>query len=187
MSNSDILLLSTYAIKPLWPCILAVLIATVVAFVLVLIKARGMWFGSKNFALSLFYELRSTLAIKLACAWVKCVTVCFLVLSFTQLDGVHYIFVLVPCIGILLINASIVEFLTHFISILIQLVGLFAANIMCSYILQFELKLTYIFMYALIAIILSLYSIYVFISEIDFISIRRSVKIEYTRETHGEI
>lgn len=186
MSTNDILLLNMYAVKPLIPCLLALLIASVAAFAIILVKSRGMWFGSKNFALSLFSELRSVLAIKLACAWIKCVTVCFFLLSFTQLTGVHYIFVLTPCIIILLLNASLVEWVTHLVSIAIQIIGLFAANILCSYIIQFEMKLAYIFLYVLIAIVLSLYSVYIFISEIDFISARRSIKFENTRQTRDQ-
>lgn len=186
MSTNDILLLNMYAIKPMLPCILVLLVASVVAFAIILAKSRGIWFGSKNFALSLFSELRSVLAIKLACAWIKCVTVCFFLLSFTQLTGAHYLFVLTPCVIILLLNTSLVEWITHFVSIAIQILGLFAANILCSYIIQFEMKLAYIFLYVLVALVLSLYSVYIFISEIDFISARRSIKFENTRQTRDE-
>lgn len=186
MSSNDILLLSMYAIKPLFPCIIANMVAVVVAFFVVLIKSKGLWFGSKNFALSLFVELRSVLAIKLACAYLKCVTVCFFLASFTQLQTIHYVFVLVPCVIIILMNTTLVEVLTHLVSIAVQLVGLFAANILCSYIIQFEMKLSYISIYALVAILLVLYSIYVFILEVDFISIRRSIQIESIRQTEEQ-
>ncbi len=182
MSFNDVLTLSIYAIKPLISSIFVLLVATIVAFAVVLIKSRGMWFGKKNFgALSVFIELNSLLSIKFACAWLKCVLICFYLLSFTQLSSVHYLFLIVPSVIILLLNKSVIEFFAHFISIAIQLIGLFAANVLCSYILQFEMKLSYIFLYVLLALIFVLLSVYIFITEVDFISVRRSIKIELSR------
>ncbi|MFI3171994.1 MAG: hypothetical protein R3Y58_06480 [Eubacteriales bacterium] len=191
MSISDIILLNFYAIKPLVPCIIAILAVTTAAFFFILAKSRGLWFNKKNFNYySIFVELNSTLAVKLACVWVKLLTISFYLIAFTQLEAMHYVFLLIPCVGILLINVNVLEVLTHAVSIAVQFVGVLAANILCSYIRAFELKATYLSIYVLIAILIILYSIYIFFTEIDLISSRRSIKIEKNKNnetvSHGK-
>lgn len=187
MSITDMIALNIYAIKPLLPCIFVIVVATVAMFSFILIKSKGIWFGKKNFEqFGLFVELHSSLALKLACLWIKLIVVCYYLLSFTQLEVIHYIFLIVPCIIILIFSFSVMEFITHFFGIVIQFIGVLAANILCSYIMQFEMKISYVFIYVLIAMILILYSVYIFITEVDFVSARRSVKIEKRKQRQEE-
>lgn len=187
MSIADILLLNFYAIKPLVPCVLVILIATTLLFFGILGKSKGLWFNKKSFDyFGIFMELNSALAVKLACVWIKLLIICFYVIAFTSLEAIHYVFLFVPCIGILLINFNVVEAFTHVVSIMIQLVGVLAANILCGYIREFELKATYVSIYVLIAILVIVYSIYIFITELDLVSSRRSIKIEKKRPAREE-
>ncbi len=182
MGISDIIILNLYSIKSLVPCILFILACTVAAFFVILLGSQGMWFGKKSFErYNLFIELNSILAIKLACAWIKVLTIGFYLLFFAVLEPIHYVFLLVPCIGVLVINNSIVDGVAHLASVVIQLVGVLAANILCSYISQFGIQFFYISIYVLMAIVIELYSLYIFITELDLISNRRNVKIEKKR------
>lgn len=179
MSISDIIILNIYAIKPLLSCIFMILTVTVIAFFFILAKSKGLWFGKKGFDIfGLFIELNSTLALKLACLWIKFITVCFFLVSFQKLEAIHYIFLAVPCVISMMLNFNLIEMMTHFFSIFIQFIGVLAANILYSYIIQFEMKVTYILIYVLMAMILILYSVYIFTTEVGFVSARRSVKIE---------
>lgn len=187
MSITDVIALNIYVIKPLLPCIFVILASTITMFAWIIVKSKGIWFGKKNFEqFGLFIELHSGLALKLACLWIKLITVCFYLLSFSQLETIHYIFLLVPCVMIVILSFSVMEFITHFIGIVIQFIGVIAANILCSYIMQFEMKVNYILIYVLIAVILILYSLYIFITEVDFVSARRRVKIEKRKRIHEE-
>ena len=152
-----------------------------------MIKSRGLWFNKKNFNYySIFVELNPTLAVKLACVWIKLLIIVFYMIGFRQLEAIHYIFLLIPCIGILLINVNIVEVFTHAVSMVVQIIGILAANILCSYIRTFELKVTYLVIYILIAILIILYSVYIFFTEIDLVSSRRSIKLEKIDEAREE-
>lgn len=187
MNIADILLLNFYAIKPLVPCIIVILAITSIVFFYILGASKGMWFNKKSFDyFGIFMELNSTLAIKLACAWIKLITVCFYVIAFTSLEAIHYVFLIVPCIGIIVINTNLMEGITHIVSILIQFVAVLAANILCGYIRDFELKATYLSIYILIAILVIVYSIYIFITELDLVSSRRSIKVEKKRAAREE-
>lgn len=166
------------------PCILFITVCTTAAFAWIIVGSRGMWFGKKSFErYSIFVELNAALAIKMACAWVKLLTITFYLVFFAALESIHYIFLFVPCVAMLLINRNIFDSAANLISILIQLIGVLAANILCSYINQFGVQFFYISIYVLMAAIIELYSIYVFITELDMISNRRNVKIEKKRKT----
>lgn len=187
MGIKDIIVLNFYAIRPLIPYVIAILATSLLAFFYIMIKSRGLWFNKKNFNYySIFVELNPTLAVKLACVWIKLLTISFYLIGFTELDAIHYVFLFIPCIGILLINVNIVEIFTHAISIGVQLIGVLAANILCSYIRTFEIKVTYLVIYILIAILIILYSVYIFFTEIDLVSSRRSIKLEKKDENKEE-
>lgn len=182
MNISDIIIINLYAIKSLVPCILFVTICTTAAFLFIWSRSRGMWFGKKSFErYSLFVELNSMLAIKLACSWIKLLTISFYLVCFAALEPIHYVFLMVPCVAILVMNTSMFDGVTHLVAIVIQLVGILAANILCSYINQFGIHFFYISIYVLMAMVVELYSIYIFITELDLISNRRNVKVEEKR------
>ena len=77
------------------------------------------------------------------------------------------------------ISTNLMELINHIINTFIQAAGLVALNILCSYILEFEFEVVYIIAYVFIAILVILYSVYIFISELDAISLgRRTVLYE---------
>ena len=182
MNVKDIIILNLYEVKPLLLYILAILFITNIAFLVILLKSRKLWFDQKHFGvLSLFVELSPLTSAKLACAWIKCLTVWMYLVGFQKLEAIHFVFLAVPCVFIIILNRNFFAMMNHCINVGVQFVGVIAVNILCRYILQFEMKASYIIIYSLIATIIGLYSLYIFIAEVDFISRGRSVRLEKSK------
>lgn len=174
MEFSEVVGLWIYLLKPLVPYVAIILVLSLIAFVFIAPKCGKIWMNDKGFGyMSLFFNMNIFLAIKLSCAWIKLLLVILFIVGFTSLDVMHFIFLLVPCILMLFINNQMMDIFNHIVNVGIQYIGVIALNILCSYIIQFQFEIIYLAAYLFISILVILYSIYVFILEVDAISLGR--------------
>ena len=174
MNFSEIVGLWIYLLKPLVPYIAILLVVTIITYWMIAIKGRKIWMNDQGFGyLSIFFNMNFFSAIKLSCVWLKLLLIMMFIIGFQPLGVIHYLFILVPCILMVFISTDLMELINHIINTCIQAAGLVALNILCSYILEFEFEVVYIVAYVFIAILVILYSIYIFISELDAISLGR--------------
>ena len=180
MNFSEIVGLWIYLLKPLVPYIAILLVVTIITYWMIAIKGRKIWMNDQGFGyLSIFFNMNFFSAIKLSCVWLKFLLILMFIIGFQPLGVIHYLFILVPCILMIFISTNLMELINHIINTFIQAAGLVALNILCSYILEFEFEVVYIVAYIFIAILVILYSVYIFISELDAISLgRRTVLYE---------
>ena len=174
MNFSEIVGLWIHLLKPLVPYIAILLVVTIITFWMIAIKGSKIWMNDQGFGyLSIFFNMNFFSAIKLSCVWLKLLLIMMFIIGFQPLGVIHYLFILVPCILMIFISTDLMELINHIINTCIQAAGLVALNILCSYILEFEFEVVYIVAYVFIAILVILYSIYIFISELDAISLGR--------------
>ncbi len=183
MSFNEMFTLILYLMRPLVPYIIVLLAVTVLMFTLILYLGRNLWTDNKHFkTIGIFFHLTPTLAVKMGCAWLKLCLLFIYVFGFRPLDLIHYIAFGVLCIFTIIINKNIMEMVNQALSVSIQFAGIVASNILFSYIVQFDVSVSYVVAYAIIGILVLLYSLYVFISEIEYISNERRVKFEEVSE-----
>ena len=155
--------------------LIAVALLTIVLAVFLSLRCRNVWFNKKNFKwMGLFYSLSAFDSVRIASAWIKLCLVVIFLCRFKPLALPEYF--MLAIVGLLTI-ADIKHpgtIITGFFAILIQIIGLISANVVCSYIIDLQPGFMFMFAYILMAIFLSLYGVYMFLTELNNISKGRS-------------
>ncbi len=176
MSISEILLLLFYSLEPIAVAMLACAVVIFVIFSVIFLLVIKMKIKDKRFAvLGIFYELGISQAVRLSCSLIKLCLIFFYLVMFQELAFVHYLFLAIPCVIIIIEKNSPIKIISNAISIVIQIIAVLTTNLLCSYILTFNMGLIFILVYVLIAIATLFYSVYIFIVEMDAISAKRSI------------
>lgn len=178
MTLQETVLLVFYAAEPLLPFMAVAGILTGLALVALLILSHGIWVDRPGFRwLGLFYGLSGMDCVRLSCAWLKlCLLLSYLV-AFQKLQATHYILAAVPCLLFSLSVREIRSIPTHLLGCLMELVGLFAVNVVCGYIWDMHPGVGFLLVYILLCLFLALYAVYLFLTELNAVSNGRRVWI----------
>ncbi len=174
MTISEGLLLISYSIEPVAIIMLVITAVIAISFIAIFFLTRKLGIDSKLFPnLSIFFELSRFQSIKLSCSFIKLLLVIIYLIMFKELQFVHYLFFILPCIISVISKDKIYQILINLFYVAIQGSALLTANLLCTYILTFDMNVSYFVVYLLIATATILCSIYFFIVEIDAISAKR--------------
>lgn len=158
------------ALQPILIPMAFVAAVTIIAIVIVVPMLSRLRMNSRAFGwLSVFYELRGTGCVRLACAWTKLWLLVIFLALFDDLSMQEYILFLVPGLFYVLTGKAKGIFGRLF-WFLVELMGLFTANVVCSYILDMRPGMIFTLIYAALSVFMVLFGIYLFMTELNDIS-----------------
>ena len=162
------------ALRPILIPMAFVVAATIIAIVIVVPMLSRLRMNSRTFGwLSIFYELRGIGCVRLSCIWVKlCLLIIYLFL-FDELSLQEYLIFLVPGL-IYVLGGKAKGLFGRLFWFLVELVGLFTANVVCSYILDMRPGMIFTMIYVALSIFLVLFGVYLFMTELNDISEART-------------
>ncbi|WP_317855577.1 hypothetical protein [Chakrabartyella piscis] len=179
MGVQEYILRLMVALQPMLVCIIAVVIITCLCLPILVVKSRGLWFDKANFKfLSLFYKMSFYDCVRLASASVRCIMVVVFVIQFAKLQAIHLV-----CFGMVAVlyafdKREMTRTLSNIIWIVVQLVSLLSLNVVCGYILDMSTGVAFVAVYVVLGIFVTLFAIYLFITEINEVSMGRRARIE---------
>lgn len=178
MTFSDSVLMVLAQMESLLSCLYAVVAATLVVFLPLGILGRRTWVNRKTFTwVCLFFDMTPFDMARLSCSWVRMIVVITFMCSFQSLDLIQYmLFVLCALVHIVL-SKGLFSAVTKLLWSLLQLIGLFSASMICGYLALLEAPVHYWFAYGLLCAFMILFSLYLFIIEINTVSLGRSANI----------
>ena len=176
MSVVEFLLRVLLELKPLLPCMTAAIVLTVAVLVFLLLYSRNIWVDSHRFRLAgLFFGLNGRCSLRLACAWLKLIFLLVFVLGFQKLSLLHYLMLLIPGTLSALCAGSIGGRIGSLLWLALQTVGLLSVNLICGYIRDLSGTAGFFLIYAAMGLFLILFSVYLFLNEVNAISAQRDV------------
>ncbi len=176
MSVVEFLLRVLSELKPLLPCMTAAAVLTAIALVFLLLYSRNIWVDSHRFRLAgLFFGLNGRCSLRLACAWLKLIFLLVFVLGFQKLGLLHYLVFLIPGIISALCAGGIGGRISSLLWLVLQGVGLLSVNLICGYIRDLSGTAGFLLIYAAMGLFLILFSVYLFLNEVNSISVQRDV------------
>ena len=176
MSVVEFLLRVLLELKPLLPCMTAAVGLTAIALVFLLLYSRNVWVDSRRFRLAgLFFGLSVRCSLRLACAWLKLIFLLVFVLGFQKLSLLHYLMFLIPAIISALCADGIGGRISSLLWMALQTVGLLSVNLICGYIRDLSGTVGFLLIYAAMGLFLILFSVYLFLNEVNAISMQRDV------------
>ena len=161
MSVVEFLLRVLSELKPLLLCMTTAVALTAAALVFLLLYSRNVWVDSRRFRLAgLFFGMNGRCSLRLACVWLK--------LIFLLITG-----------GISALCAEGVKGrLGSLLWLLLQLAGLVSVNLICGFIRDMAGSGGFILIYVAMGLFLILFSVYLFLNELNSISMQRDVDAE---------
>ncbi len=171
------ILLQTFAqLKPMLPGLITAMILTMIALVVLTVAARDAWVTEWRFHITgLFFGLSGWGCLKLACSWLKLIFVIFFIIAFGQLNLLQYMMVIIPGITGAVAGRSLARGAGDFIWLFLQLAGLVSANIVCGFIREMAGGAPFVMLYIAMGAFLILFSLYLFLNEINAISCARGI------------
>lgn len=179
MSVVEFLLRVLSELKPLLLCMITAVALTAAVLVFLLLYSRNVWVDSRRFRLAgLFFGMNGRCSLRLACVWLKLIFLLVFVLSFQKLSLLHYLTLLITG-GISALCAEGVKGrLGSLLWLLLQLAGLVSVNLICGFIRDMAGSGGFILIYVAMGLFLILFSVYLFLNEINSISMQRDVDAE---------
>lgn len=179
MSVAEVLLRGLAELKPILPYMLIAVILTVAALIFLLFYSRNVWVDSRRFRMAgLFFGLNRQCSLRLACVWLKLIFMVSFVLGFRKLGMIHYISILIIGITAALCAGSVRNKISSLLWLLLQMAGLISVNLICGYMKDMAVKGGFMLIYIAMGLFLILFSVYMFLSEINAISVYRDVDAE---------
>lgn len=166
--------------EPLVPVMIFSALFTLLVTVLLYVLARDAWFDQLKFrVLGVFYGLGGYDCFRLAVSWTRLAMTIYYIVMFREMEPVDLVaYLIVGALYILDVRkpARIVK---NIFWMAILTAGLFAVNLVCSYIgtlLVFDIKpwVIYVFM----GIFMCLFALYLFLQELEEISSDRKIDPE---------
>lgn len=167
-------------LHPLVLPVAAVALLTLLAAGVLWLLCRRAWVSDKPFRLlGLFFGLTGRGILRLACAWVKLLSVGVYVAAFQGLEPLHYSMVLLP--GLICALADRPSgWAEQLFWLSLQSGGLVAVNLLCRFIRNMNGGSIYVLIYTAMGIFLCLFSVYLFLNELTTISRHRKIDPEKT-------
>lgn len=184
MTVSEFLLRIYYAVRPLVPYMLIAAAATLAVLALLLAVSRNYWVDRRSFRwLGVFYGLDRAGSLRLACAWLKLLMLVFYLVSFQKLEVIHYLAFLLTGLFCALDPRGILQIPGNLLSLLMEAVGLLTANLICGYVRDMEAGWGYVVVYILVSAFVTLYGVYLFLTELNSISSERRTDFDRVEKT----
>lgn len=176
MTLQEFLLRVLYAMEALVPVLITGLVATVLMLTLLYFVSRDAWLQDRRFPIAgVLFGISGVGRFHLACVWLKLVFVAYFLVAFQIMSTMHYWIVIVPGLLASILEQGIWKKLQGLFWLVIQLIGLFSANMICRFILQMSGGIIFVLIYIAIALFLALLSLYLFLTELLSLSDRRDV------------
>lgn len=184
MSSGELFLRVLSALSPMVPGILAVLAATVAAMLVLQVLCRTTWVQDANFRLAgLFFGMTAKSGLRLGCSWTKMIFVLVFIISFRKLALINYFMILLPGLVLALSESGANKKIAGLLWLVLQTLGLLAANLICGYVLDFSAGLVFVLVYVAMGLFLGFFSVFLFLNELSTISNERDVDV---RRVWGE-
>ena len=179
MNIIEISLRVTAALRPMIPGLLTAVAATLAVLTVLMIFTRNVWVRDRRFHITgLFFGLSRAGSLKLACSWLKLIFVIVFIVGFQMLTLLQYMMLLIPGLLGALSGKGLGKGLGDLMWLALQLMGLVSTNLICGYIHEMAGGFAFILLYIVMGAFLSLFSIYLFLNEINTISASREVSAE---------
>ncbi len=164
--------------EPLLPCVYAVVIATAVLMIPLSILGGRTWVNQAGFGwLSVFYDMRVADVARLSCAWIRMVIVIVMLAMVTPLVLAQYLLFIFCVIVHMLLSIRFVDFLNMAFWAMLQMMGLVSTSLICGYMQLIIVPNTFWFLYGLLCVFMGVFSLYLFLMEVNTVSLRRSANI----------
>lgn len=179
MTMQEAILRVLAQVQPLLPYLIFVTAATLLALPLVLLLSRNVWVNEGRFRwVSIFFGLRFSDSVRLACAWIKLLVLAAYLVGFRKLEFLHYLLFLVPGLIYVLAPHSLLQSPSRLFWMFLELVGLVSSNLICGYILDMGAGVGFWVVYIMMAVFTALFGGYLFFMELNDISAGRSTDVE---------
>lgn len=179
MSVIELLLRALSELKPLLPGMIAAVVMTVLALVGLLLCCKNAWVDSRRFRLvGLFFGLNGRCSLRLACAWLKMIFLVVFVVGFQKLFLIHYLMILIPGLISVLCGDGFAGRISSLFWLVLQTAGLLSVNLICGYIRDLSGSGGFVLIYITMSVFLILFSVYLFLNEVNAISLQRDVDAE---------
>lgn len=181
MSVTETLTLISAQMKILLPCLYVVVGVTCLLLIPLNLLGKRLWVNKKSFMwLGLFFDLSTLDMMRLASAWVRLwVVVTFLCSKEPLVHSQYWLFLICALIHVILAK-GILDSLGKCLWSVLQTMGLVSASLICGYLILLEAPLTYWIAYALLCVFMILFSIYLFLLDVNTISLGRNANIGRT-------
>lgn len=179
MTFKEVVLLTLHASKGFIVPLAVTIGVTAIALIALRASAKGTWINKPMFnAVALFFEIGAWSRIRLASSWVKL----WLALSyFTIIDKLsagHYALFAIPCILFALEFRKPIRIPLNLLSSAAPAAGLLITNVLRSYIRDMDLGLIAQIACVVLMILVAVYALYLFLTELNNISQERRVRLE---------
>lgn len=149
-----------------------------------LLAARKLTFGKKRIEiLGLFYQLTPLSIMRLCISYNKLMFIVWCIIFRVRLNMIHYVCLLLLFGLSIVVSGNIKEILYIIMNGVMVILGLTAGNILLQYNQEIRYEWTLETVYWLLGLFIALYTIYLMLGEISFISSKRRVNhVEYGDE-----
>ena len=179
MSILELLLRVFSELKPILPAMIAAVASTLLALVVLLVCSKNVWLESRRFHLvGLFFGLNGRSSLRLACVWLKLIFLVVFVVGFQKLTLLHYLTFLLPGLIAALCGAGFFGRISSLFWLMLQAVGLISVNLICGYIRDLAGGVGFVLVYVAMGVFLVLFSVYLFLNEVNTISMQRDIDAE---------
>ncbi len=167
-------------LKPLLPSVVAVVIVTVLTMIYLYLVGRFAWLKSKKFSLaSIFFGLDGIGVVHISCAWLRLLFPIIFIISFQKLVLIQYMMIIIPGLMMVFFSGSLSGALSSLFNLVLELAGIVSASLICGYITEMHAGTGFKLIYAAIGIFMILFGIYLFLQDLDRISISRKVDADH--------
>ncbi len=166
-------------IQPALPYVIAVAAITLLLLPILLFLCRRLWVSQRRFRwLSLFFGLKASECVRVACSWIKLLLVLAYLIAFQKLSLIHYELLLIPGLLYVLSPWDWLRIPGRLLWLVLEMAGLLSCNLICGYIREMSSGLLFPAVYCLMAFLEGLFACYLFLTEINDISAGRALNLE---------
>lgn len=177
MSMTEFAMRIFFELRPMLPEFAAVVVLTVLVLPPLTLLCNRTWVSDRGFCIgSLFFGLTGTEILRLSCAWLRLIFLLVFIISFKKMNLLGYWIFLLPSLIAALCGETYPKKLNGLLWTALQTAGLLSANLICGYILDMDGSIGFLIVYIAMGLFLSLLGIYLFLLELDGISLARFVE-----------
>ncbi len=166
-------------LEPLVPGVITVVVATVAAMLYLYLVGRFAWLKNNHFSLaSIFFGLDTVGVIHISCAWLKLIFPIVYIVSFQKLVLIQYLMILVPGIVLIFLAGSVGKAVGSLFNLVLEMGGIVSASLICGYIREMHAGIGFKLVYGAIGIFMVLFVVYLFLQDLERISMSRKVEAE---------
>lgn len=183
MKINEILIQTLGLLQPIIWYVVTCAAVTIVAFVILMILSRRVWVNQKRFRwLGIFYGMSGGDSVCFSCAWLRLLLMVLYLIRFQKLLPIHYFCFLLLGVIYALRLKKMLKIPGRLFWVAVEFVGLLTANMICSYIHDMGSSGIMIAIYVFMSIFMTLFGCYLFLTEINGISVERNANIERERK-----